>query len=210
MIDLSENLLFQRRRHDMTQEDVALALHVAPQTVSKWERGETWPDIQLLPALANLFHTSTDELLGMDRLNEQKRMGTVYTEARECLTRQDWKSAIDIYEQALRIWPRDGGLLADLAMALAMTGDAGNLSRAESLGRDVMAGDASIKIKHTMRAALCYICQLMGQTERAAQTARELPHQRESREVVQKRLAAQPPEEELRVLIYELSTGHRM
>lgn len=207
MIYLAENLRECRRKHNMTQEEVAQALNVAPQTVSKWERSETYPDIQLLPALAHLFHTSTDALLGMDRLEEQQRMGAVYTEARVHLSRREWDGAIRVYENALHIWPNDGGLMTDLAMALAMTGHSAKLARAEALCRQVLAGSGTVKVQHTARAALCYICQLMGRRQMAAQTARELPHRRESREVVQERLAFQPLEEELRALIYELSTG---
>ena len=40
---------------ELTQEDIAEMLRVSPQSVSKWERGDTYPDITLLPALANLF-----------------------------------------------------------------------------------------------------------------------------------------------------------
>ena len=63
MIYLAENLRNFRKRMGMTQEEVAEAVFVAPQSVSKWERGETTPDIELLPALARLFETSTDALL---------------------------------------------------------------------------------------------------------------------------------------------------
>jgi len=45
---------------DMTQEDVSEILGVSPQSVSKWERGDTYPDITLLPSLANLYNTSID------------------------------------------------------------------------------------------------------------------------------------------------------
>ena len=51
MIYLSEQLRALRRARDLTQEEVASALHVSPQSVSKWERGESYPDIELLPAL---------------------------------------------------------------------------------------------------------------------------------------------------------------
>ena len=54
------NILLRRRKElGFTQEYIAKAL----QAISKWERGETMPDILLLPALADLLQTSTDELL---------------------------------------------------------------------------------------------------------------------------------------------------
>ena len=62
------NILLRRRKElGFTQEYIAKALHLSAQAISKWERGETMPDILLLPALADLLQTSTDELLGHHR-----------------------------------------------------------------------------------------------------------------------------------------------
>jgi transcriptional regulator with XRE-family HTH domain len=47
-----------------TQQDVASALQVSAQAVSKWERGENAPDVAALPELARLLGTSIDYLLG--------------------------------------------------------------------------------------------------------------------------------------------------
>mgnify|MGYP003549393428 CR=1 FL=1 len=58
MIYLPENLKKYRVLKDLTQEDVAEYLGITPQSVSKWERGESYPDITFLPALANIFETS--------------------------------------------------------------------------------------------------------------------------------------------------------
>ena len=68
MLYLAENLRSLRLGKGMTQEELAEALHVTSQSVSKWERGETYPDITLLPGLANLFGTSLDALVGMDKM----------------------------------------------------------------------------------------------------------------------------------------------
>lgn len=58
------NIQKLRRENGLTQKAVAEALDVSFQTVSKWERGTCSPDITLLPALADLFGTSIDMLLG--------------------------------------------------------------------------------------------------------------------------------------------------
>lgn len=52
-----------RRQKGLRQDDVAEALGVSPQAVSKWENDLTCPDITLLPDLAGLFGVSVDELL---------------------------------------------------------------------------------------------------------------------------------------------------
>lgn len=204
MFLLSAKLRESRRRMEMTQEDVASALGVAPQTVSKWERAETYPDITLLPALANLFHMTVAELLGMEQLREAHRLGEVYTTARTHLRQKDWSGAIEVYERALRIWPNDAGILTDLAMALALAGTPTQLARAKELCERVLSMSPHSKVQHTARAALCYIHAKSGDRERAFQCAKELPHQRESREVVCAHLTKQS---DLDALLYTLSTG---
>jgi transcriptional regulator with XRE-family HTH domain len=53
-----------RNRLGFTQNDLAAALQVSPQAVSKWERGENAPDIGLLPGLSETLGVSIDTLLG--------------------------------------------------------------------------------------------------------------------------------------------------
>ena len=60
MLYLSENLKKYRILKNLTQEDVARYLSITPQSISKWERGECYPDITFLPALANIFETSIE------------------------------------------------------------------------------------------------------------------------------------------------------
>ncbi len=62
---IGEKIATLRKQNNFTQEDLADKLSVTPQAVSKWENDITSPDISLLPIIANLFHITTDELLGV-------------------------------------------------------------------------------------------------------------------------------------------------
>lgn len=57
-----------RKEHGMTQEQLANALGITFQAVSKWENGISSPDISTLPLLADLFEVSIDQLLGRREL----------------------------------------------------------------------------------------------------------------------------------------------
>lgn len=57
-----------RKNKGLTQQDLAGAIGVTFQTVSKWENGVTMPDITMLPLLAEYFRISVDELLGLRSL----------------------------------------------------------------------------------------------------------------------------------------------
>lgn len=61
---LNENIAFFRKKTGITQEELANALGVTNQAVSKWESGKCAPDIQLLPYIAEYFNISIDELFG--------------------------------------------------------------------------------------------------------------------------------------------------
>ena len=58
---LRENLIFLRRKHHMTQEQLAGKLGLTFQAVSKWETGVSCPDIALLPQLAEIFGVTVDQ-----------------------------------------------------------------------------------------------------------------------------------------------------
>ena len=60
----SSNLTRLRKGRGFTQEKLAEALGISFQAVSKWETAQTYPDIELLPRLAELLSISIDSLLG--------------------------------------------------------------------------------------------------------------------------------------------------
>ena len=63
MLHLSENLKKYRMMKNLTQEDVAEYLRITPQSVSKWERGESVPDIVVLKAVSDIFGVTVDYLI---------------------------------------------------------------------------------------------------------------------------------------------------
>jgi methyl-accepting chemotaxis protein len=65
-ITISENLKKFRKQKGNTQEEVAEYLGISMQAVSKWERGESYPDITLIPALAFYYNVTSDKLLGIE------------------------------------------------------------------------------------------------------------------------------------------------
>ena len=67
MQTLGERIAYYRKAANMTQAELAEACSVTAQAVSKWENDLTAPDISLIPKLAELFHITTDELLGVPK-----------------------------------------------------------------------------------------------------------------------------------------------
>lgn len=63
---LGNNLFHARKKSGMSQESVAEKLGISRQTVSKWESGETVPDIRQAKMMAKLYSTTLDELIEFD------------------------------------------------------------------------------------------------------------------------------------------------
>ena len=92
-IYLSENIKRLRRDRELTQEALAEFLGVTYQSVSNWERGESYPDITLLPEIAGFFKVSVDELLGVNRAEDEEEIKKEL-EAYDNLTDENLKQEI--------------------------------------------------------------------------------------------------------------------
>jgi len=71
-IKLGDKIKELRKRDGRKQEDLANALGVTNQAVSRWERDECYPDLELLPSIANYFGISIDELFGYNNERSKK------------------------------------------------------------------------------------------------------------------------------------------
>ena len=63
---LNEKILYYRKKAGLSQEALAAEIGVSRQAVSKWEVGDTVPELDKLVALAKAFGVATDELLGLE------------------------------------------------------------------------------------------------------------------------------------------------
>lgn len=202
MLYLPQNIKRFRMQKNLTQEELADFLHLTPQSVSKWERGETLPDVTLLPALANIFETSVDLLLGMDTIRAEQAHYRIHDTATRRMREGMTQDAERIYRDALVSYPNDAGMLLGLASVLALQGDTDEAILLTEKGLPLSDND---KQKATMRAVLCFLYQKRGEYQKALDLASQLPHMRESREAICPVLQNDPSADEtdacLRLLI---------
>jgi len=83
MIRLSENLVSFRKAHKLTQSDVADHIGVTKASVSKWETGQTMPDVALLPLIASFYNVTLDELMGYEPQLSREQIQEVYRQFSE-------------------------------------------------------------------------------------------------------------------------------
>ncbi len=109
-MNIGANIKRLRAAKSITQEQLSVAMNVTCAAVSKWERGETYPDIMMLQPLAYYFGVTLDELVGY---NQEK----VKTEIDEIIARYksywktDWKRAREIIVKAYHDFPSDYSIM---------------------------------------------------------------------------------------------------
>lgn len=89
-MELGKRVKENRARLGMSQEQLAEAIFVSRQTISNWETDRTYPDVQSLLLLSNLFEVSVDELIKGDVME----MKAVLTAEAKRMNRLGWVMAV--------------------------------------------------------------------------------------------------------------------
>lgn len=132
MIILGERIKELRQRDGRTQDALASELGVTAQAVSRWEKGICYPDMELIPSIANYFGVSIDELFGYD--NERTKKIEALFERITAMNRENngidisIDKSIQLAREALIEFPANEKLTFALASALF---NAGSVRRGE-------------------------------------------------------------------------------
>ncbi|MBR5444687.1 MAG: helix-turn-helix transcriptional regulator [Clostridia bacterium] len=101
-LNIGANIRTLRRQADMTQEQLAELLGVTYQSVSRWENGENYPDLELIPRLAAIFEVTADTLLATTESVEER-----------------WQTYIRVLQEAAAMEDADkaAGILRDISLS---------------------------------------------------------------------------------------------
>ncbi len=125
---LGSNLKNLRKEKDITQEELAEILGVSYQSVSRWENGSCYPDMELLPTIAGFFETTVDKLLGVNEEVEQQEVERYLEEYQKAVSLGNVKECIRIAREGVAEYPNNYVLLNKLMNALFLSGgDDGNI-----------------------------------------------------------------------------------
>ena len=108
---IGERIKKYRKNKEMTQDALAQALTVSPQSISKWECGEGYPDITLLPAIANFFEVTVDELIGNDEISAKEDVQKNFFEVINSLSLDD---QLDLALKYHKKYPRNWHIATSL------------------------------------------------------------------------------------------------
>lgn len=127
-LTIGENIKKLRKAQSITQEELSEMLGVSCQSVSRWELGICYPDMELLPALANIFKISVDKLLGVDEVMENQRVGEYSERFQAAISKGEIDECIRIAREGVAEHPNSYILLNKLMYALFVSGDeSGNI-----------------------------------------------------------------------------------
>ena len=122
-LTIGENLRALRRERDVTQEELAEILGVSCQSVSRWEKGVCYPDVELVPELAAFFGVTTDYLMGVGQATEDAYVKGAEEEFQQALSRGEVCACIRIAREGVRTCPNNYRLQLLLMYALFLSGD---------------------------------------------------------------------------------------
>jgi len=121
-LTLGEKIKELRKRDLRTQDELAYALGITPQAVSRWENDGSYPDMEMIPAIANYFNISIDELFGYENNREKKIEAIVQKVAEYDIRHRDdgsWvEECISVLRDGLAEFPNNERLLITLAATL--------------------------------------------------------------------------------------------
>ena len=117
----SNNFKELRKLQELTQEQIAEMLGITSQAVSKWECGTSYPDIEMLPIIANIFKVSTDYLLGVDITKQEKDIDETIEKAQSLCNENKFDDSVILLRNALIQYPSSCDILYWLAWSLRGT-----------------------------------------------------------------------------------------
>ncbi len=180
-----------RKENNVTQEVLATAIGVSPQAISRWEAGGSYPDIELLPSLADFFSVSTDCLLGYKMSEREKNLAEVKEEMYRLAEFGETDERIEFVRSAFAKYPSDCEIREQLSVCLSNkyieTNEKALLDEAESLSLYVVENCKNGDIYHDAINMLIWIYSERNQTDKALEMLERLTPLKYCREFAKSR-----------------------
>lgn len=187
---IGENIKKMRRDRNLTQEEMAAHLGISFQAVSKWERGDGLPDITLLPALSRYFGVTADELLGMEKINEEELLKRICQAYEENRIQGKHEENAALMREHLRQFPNHPLLLVQLSASLEhLAREAENEAERRAYLKESVAVQEQIlrygedsEVRSATLYNICFSYWKLGEKEKAIEQAKKLSNLYKARE----------------------------
>lgn len=184
---IGDNIKRLRRERDLTQEEVAAHLGISFQAISKWERGDGYPDITLLPSLANYFGVSIDNLIGMNEIAKAEKYEQINRTWSENNKNGLHLENIKLMRESLKLFPNNALLLVQLSSSLEKTGNteeetSRNLKESIAVQEQILRYGEDSEVRGATLYNICFAYWKNGEFEKALECAEKLPNLYKARE----------------------------
>ena len=119
-IRIGEKIRLLRKKNDVTQDQLAGYLGVTPQAVSRWESGICYPDMSSLPAIADYFSVSMDELLCYTNNQKEQKVRDYLDRADTLIEDGHIVEALELLRTAMAEIPSSSALQLETAQVLSL------------------------------------------------------------------------------------------
>ena len=103
---------------NLTQENIAEYLGVSTPAVNKWEKGNSYPDITLLPALARLLKTDLNTLLSFEEDLTDNEIGNFANELVAIIQKEGFETGYQLAMKKIQEYPNSNMLIYTVALSL--------------------------------------------------------------------------------------------
>ena len=171
-INLAEQLKALRKEKNVSQEKLATYLSISYQAVSKWENGNAYPDIQLLPEIARFFGVTIDELFQVEKLDEQALLEDYMSKAETVFRNADGaEKLLELWREAYQKMPNNIEV-KEFLMSTYFDADKVKYSREIiELGMELYNSDASMYYKGQAIREIALTYAALGDKQKAEQWA---------------------------------------
>ena len=185
-VKIGEKIKELRKKADITQEKFAEYLGVTAQAVSKWEVEGCYPDIEMLPSIANFFNVTIDELMCFDISKNQEKINEIFKQIHIHWLKG---TAVEFLRNAVQEFPNNYELLYCLADFLKIESNNDeetlkNVHESVSICKRILEDCINDNLRFRSLKSLAYSYNQIGDKEKALETANKLPSRYNSRENV--------------------------
>lgn len=160
-----------RRQKNISQEVLAQYLGVSFQAVSKWESGQTMPDITLIPAIASFFGVSIDELFDYNHYVIEKKVEEIVNRSYPYRGKDDAKCE-EILREGLKKYPGNEVLLSCLIYSIPVPERSDEVI---SICKSLIEGTGEDDIRYDACRILAETYQKLGEYGLAKETIERIP-----------------------------------
>lgn len=188
VINMGAKIKLYRLKKEISQDALAQYLNVNCKDIIKWESGEVYPPIELIPVLASYFGVSTDELMCMDEFDNEDKIKEYTDGFQEKVASGNIKEALDIIREGVMYFPEEYRLKCLLMYGLYLSCDRPAMVKHYSgellsLGEEILDNCTSDPIRLEAKRLLClHYYEDLRDTDSAREIAMSLPGRKICRE----------------------------